>query len=218
MARLQLVIFDCDGVLVDSETLTNKIFLKQLAEDGLEISISEFMNEFVGHTMVEATRKMHQKYNYQLTEDFFKRFHISSLRILATDLEPIPGIHEAIDNLTVPFCMASNSAPDKIEVMLKKTELWDRFKGNIFSSKLVPNPKPAPDIYLLAAESHQTAVQNCLVIEDTSVGVTAAVAAGMTVFGYAAASDPKKLLDAGAKLVFNRMSELDGLIKTHFVE
>ncbi len=217
MRRLELVIFDCDGVLVDSETLTNKIFLQQLAEGGLDLSISEFMNEFVGHTMAEATRKMYEKYNYRLTEDFFKEFHISSLRLLAQELEPIQGIHEVINKLKVPFCMASNSAPDKIEVMLKKTKLWDRFKGNIFSSKLVPNPKPAPDIYLLAAKSHQIPAQNCLVIEDTSVGVTAAVAAGMTVFGFAAATEPKRLLDAGAKLIFYKMNELEDLIKAHFV-
>jgi phosphoglycolate phosphatase len=218
MARLDLMIFDCDGVLVDSETLTNKIFIHQLAAGGLDISISEFMLEFVGHSMAEARTKMFEKYNYQLSDQFFADFHQTSLQILALELESITGIHDVLKELQVPFCMASNSGLDKVEVMLKKTNLWDQFKGKIFTSNLVKHPKPSPDIYQLAAKTFNTPVTNCLVIEDSVVGVTAAVAAGMTVFGYAAATVPKTLIDAGAKLTFNKMSKLIELIHQHYDE
>lgn len=216
MTSLELIIFDCDGVLVDSEILTNTIFVNLLAEDGLLFSLDDFMKEFVGHTVIEAKRKMREQYKYQLTDEFVSKFYTAILKELALSLEPIQGIHEAIDKLNVPFCMASNGTPEKIEVMLKKTNLLDKFKGKMFPASLVANPKPAPDVYLLAAKTHNTPPANCLVIEDTSVGVTAAVSAGMTVFGFAAASNPKLLKEAGAKLTFSNMAELDDLIKENF--
>jgi len=216
MTNLELIIFDCDGVLVDSEILTNTIFVNLLAEDGLHFSLNEFMEEFVGHTVIEAKRKMLEQYQYQLTDEFVSKLYSAILEELALSLEPIPGIHEAIDKLRVPFCMASNGALEKIEVMLKKTNLLDKFKGKMFPASLVANPKPAPDVYLLAAKTNSTLPVNCLVIEDTFVGVTAAVSAGMTVFGFAAASNPKLLMEAGAKLTFSNMAELEDLINEHF--
>jgi len=216
MTNLELIIFDCDGVLVDSETLTNTIFVNLLAEDGLHFSLNEFMEEFVGHTVIVAKHKMLDQYQYKLTDEFINKFYSAILKELAISLEPIPGIHEAIDKLRVPFCMASNGALEKIEVMLKKTNLLDKFKGKMFPASLVAKPKPAPDVYLLAAKTNSTLPVNCLVIEDTFVGVTAAVSAGMTVFGFAAASNPKLLMEAGAKLTFSNMAELEDLINEHF--
>jgi beta-phosphoglucomutase-like phosphatase (HAD superfamily) len=135
------------------------------------------------------------------------------MAVLESDLKQILGVEEVIRNLQTPFCVASNSRTEKVQAMLKITNLFDYFNGKIFTTSQVKHPKPAPDIYLFAASAFNIEPSNCLVIEDTSVGVTAAKAAGMTVFGYAAQTSTTRLLLAGAHSIFSDMRDLPLLIK-----
>ena len=135
------------------------------------------------------------------------------MAVLESELQPISGVEKVIRNLQMPFCVASNSRTEKVRAMLKITGLFDYFNGKIFTASQVKHPKPAPDIYLYAARAFNIAPSDCLVIEDTSVGVTAAKVAGMTVLGYAAQTSATRLLEAGAHDVFADMKALPMLIE-----
>jgi HAD superfamily hydrolase (TIGR01509 family) len=213
MKVLKLVIFDCDGVLVDSEPITNQIFLDILQGYGLSIPHEEFVAKYVGSGMSVVKALLYQHHNFTLPDDFFKSFNAMSIEALERDLKAVKNVEKAIDDLNVPFCVASNSSPEKVRLMLKKTTLFNRFDGKIFTSSLVAAPKPAPDIYLHAAKANGVSPENVLVIEDTHIGVTAAVAAGMNVFGYTGTFPAEKLINAGASKTFGDMNDLTGLIE-----
>lgn len=213
MKTLKLVIFDCDGVLVDSEPITNRIFLDILQGYGLAIPHDEFVAKYVGSGMSVVKTLLLQHHQFTLPDDFLPAFNALSLKALERDLKAVKHVEQAIDALTVPFCLASNSSPEKVRLMLKKTRLFDRFENKIFTSSLVAAPKPAPDIYLHAAKANGVPPANVLVIEDTHIGVTAAVAAGMNVFGYTGTFPAEKLINAGASHTFSNMQDLTALIE-----
>ena len=213
MKDLKLVIFDCDGVLVDSEPITNQLFLDILKSYGLSIPHEEFVAKYVGSGMSVVKSLLYTHHHFTLPDDFFGMFNALSLEALHRDLKPIPNVEKAIDDLTVPYCLASNSSPEKVRLMLKKTQLFERFEGKIFTSNLVAAPKPAPDIYLHAAQANGVSPDKVLVIEDTHIGITAAVAAGMQVFGYTGTFPAQRLIDAGASNTFSDMRDLMGLMK-----
>ena len=213
MKELKLVIFDCDGVLVDSEPITNQIFLDILQSYGLSIPHEEFVAKYVGSGMSVVKALLHQHHHFTLPDDFFSTFNVLSIEALEKKLKAILNVERAIDGLRVPYCLASNSSPEKVRLMLKKTQLFDRFDGKIFTSSLVAAPKPAPDIYLHAAKANGVSPDNVLVIEDTHIGVTAAVAAGMKVFGYTGTFPAEKLINAGATNTFSDMKDLKALIE-----
>lgn len=209
----KLIIFDCDGVLVDSERLTNQVFVDMLAILGINITLQDVMDNYVGIPLQDGIAMLEERYQFKLPEDFIVQFNQQSMSLLERDLQPVLGIKEVVAKLQAPFCVASNSRTEKVRAMLKITGLFDRFNGKIFTASQVKRPKPAPDVYLYAASAFDVSPADCLVIEDTSIGVSAAMAAGMTVFGYAAQTSAARLLDAGAHAVFADMKNLPILIK-----
>jgi HAD superfamily hydrolase (TIGR01509 family) len=147
--------------------------------------------------------------------DFYEQFVARRNAALESGIEPVRNIHAAVEALAeqeLPFCVASGADRAKMRLTLGKTGLLRWFDGRMFSGMEVPRTKPAPDVYLLAAETMGVAPSRCVVVEDTPTGVTAGVAAGMTVFGYAERMDRQRLLDAGAALVFDDMALLPELV------
>lgn len=208
MNNFELLIFDCDGVLVDSERVSNQVFLGMLAELGVQMSEAQLIQEYVGMTITDCLQLIAQRYSIEFPASFRGDLDQRSLEVYQQKLTAIPGVRQVIENLGMPFCLASNSTPDKIVLMLKLVGLYDFFQGRIFSATQVEKPKPAPDVYLLAASSQGVAPEHCLVIEDSPTGVRAAKSAGMTVLGYAGLFAASRLLAAGADAVFYDMHDL----------
>lgn len=208
MNNVELLIFDCDGVLVDSERVSNTVFLEMLAELGVEMSETQLIQDYVGMTMKTCLQLISQRYGLEFPESFKHELDKRMGEVYQEKLTAMPGVQGVIENLSIPFCLASNSTPDKIAFMLKLVGLYDFFHGRIYSGTQVAKPKPAPDVYLLAASASGVRAEHCLVIEDTPTGIRAAKSAGMTVLGYAGLFEASQLLAAGADAVFDDMHTL----------
>jgi HAD superfamily hydrolase (TIGR01509 family) len=213
-SRFDLVIFDCDGVLVDSERLQNEVFVAMLREIGLEITLEEMFEQFVGHSMAHCMALVERMLGRAPPADFLPRLQQRTFEAFRDGLRPVDGIVEALDRIALPTCVASGGDHDKIRFTLVKTGLWPRFEGRIFSVVDVPRAKPHPDVYLHAAATLGAAPVRCAVVEDTPVGVSAAVAAGMTVFGYSRLTPAARLAAAGAHQLFTDMRGLPALLAT----
>ena len=209
----QAVLFDCDGVLVDSESITCGVLRDMFEEQGWRMTLAECMQRFVGHT-VKSQRSMIEAHTGQpLTDAWLQQFFERRNQQLDARITAIDGIHEAVAHLHAHcegrIAVASGADRFKVEMMLKKVGLHGFFEGRIFSGHEMPRSKPHPDVYLAAAAHLQVPPAHCLVVEDTPVGITAGVAAGATVWAYAAppaAHEP--LLQAGAARVFAGMDAL----------
>lgn len=212
-SRFELVIFDCDGVLVDSEPLANRILQDRLATVGLHLSIPEVMGLFVGRTREGCIALASEMIGKPLPPDFAAEWDRILYAALRESLQPIAGVTAVIDGLSMPYCAASNSSPERLRLGLDAAGLWERFAGRAFSAQEVARPKPAPDLFLHAATKMAASPGRCAVVEDTPTGAKAGVAAGMTVFAYTAAphADREGLRSAGARL-FERMSDLQLLL------
>lgn len=213
MARFDLVVFDCDGVLVDSEPIANEVLAERLATVGLELSVAEVMDRFVGRTREGCIALAGELLGRPLPAGFAADWDHALYTRLRRELRPVEGVLEVLEGLDRPYCAASNSSRQRLRLGLEAAGLWDRFEGRAFSAEEVARPKPAPDLFLHAAARMATAPGRCVVVEDTPTGVRAGVAAGMTVLGYAAAphADRAGLEAAGARL-FERMADLPGLL------
>lgn len=208
------VIFDCDGVLVDSETIANEVCAAAMTEAGFAITPQECRRRYLGMTMRALIQDAEASWSRRLPpgwqEDYNHRVHAR----LEAEVTAIPGVADAVDAVVAagwPVAVASSSGHAKIALNLGRTGLADRFARRIFSGQDVPHGKPAPDVYLLAARTLGVAPRLCSAIEDSPNGVRAAVAAGMRVFGYAAETDPAELAGLGA-VVFRDMAQLPTLI------
>jgi HAD superfamily hydrolase (TIGR01509 family) len=203
------VIFDCDGVLVDSEPISNRLLAEMLTEVGLPITRAEAVDAFMGRPwkMVPAWA---EEQGAPLPEGFRRRYLDAMFAIFKEELQPVPGIVAALDAISLPNCVASSASIEKMRFTLGHTGMWDRFEGRIFSATEVAHGKPAPDLFLHAAASMGWEPAECAVVEDSPAGVEAGLSAGMTVFGYAG-STPASWLD-GAR-VFTDMAELPGLLQ-----
>ena len=211
MAPFDLIIFDCDGVLVDSELISNRILAGMLCDLGLNVTLQDMFERFVGHSMAHCLALIREGLGGEVPAGFEADYHARTDLALA-ELQSVPGVVEALERLALPCCVASNGEPDKIRRSLGRTGLLERFEGRLFSAAAVARGKPAPDLFLHAAATMGAAPERCVVVEDTSVGVTAGKAAGMTVFGYAGRTPAARLHAAGANVVFSDMTELPGLI------
>ena len=211
-----LVIFDCDGVLVDSEPLANKVYVQMLAELGHHLDYDATLREFSGAAVFKRIEATSKKLNWtppvNFLPDFFSRLSELSLR----ELKPVDGIRQLVESLTVPVCVASNGARDEIVLRLKLANLTEFFGNAIFSGLEVPHPKPAPDVFLAAAQAFHVPPSRCIVIEDSVPGVTAAVLAGMRVYGHAAITPVEVLREAGAT-PFRDMRELKRILSAQAV-
>lgn len=205
MSRFDLVIFDCDGVLVDSERITNQIFCDMLNEIGLHVTLEDMFEHFVGRSMQQCIDQITEMRGTPPPESFVPLYRFRSTEALKKEIKPIHGIHETLDNLTIPYCVASSGEYQKMRLTLGATGLLDRFDGRIFSVADVKRSKPAPDIYLYAAKKMGAEPTHCAVVEDTPTGVQAAVTAGMYVFGFSANSPEHRLKEAGAHKLFSDM-------------
>ena len=212
ITQFELVIFDCDGVLVDSEIIINRIFSEMLTEVGFPITYAEMTRQFKGKSLKTCLEIIEQSYRKPLPKNFIERCKEREFAVFQQELQPVSGITEILEQITLPKCVASNSSHRHIQLVLKLTGLLHLFYGKLYSADDVERPKPFPDVYLYAAQQMNTNPQHCVVIEDSVPGVQAGYAAGMTVFGYAHHNDDTALAVAGAKIVFNDMQQLSQLL------
>jgi HAD superfamily hydrolase (TIGR01509 family) len=208
----ELVIFDCDGVLVDSERLAVRVEAEYLAELGWPLTQAEIVERFMGHTDEYMDEAIEAQLGGRLPPDWKNQFHVRYRAAFAAELAPVDGITEALDRIAIPTCVASSGSHDKLRFTLGHTGLYERFEGRIFSGYEVANGKPAPDLFLHAATRMGAEPARCAVVEDTPPGVLAARAAGMRAFGYAGGLTPPERLRGQATVVFEDMRELPRLL------
>jgi HAD superfamily hydrolase (TIGR01509 family) len=212
MSTPQLIIFDCDGVLVDSEKITNRIFVAMLYKAGIHLSAEETLERFIGRSMPQCLDIMESILGRKVPDSLLMEYQHRVEAAWAEELKPIPGVQAVLDALEVPYCVASSGTLDKMRMTLGITGLLSRFENKMFSVTQVAHSKPAPDVFLFAASTMGVPPTACAVIEDSPTGVTAGVAAQMTVYGYCAHTPAQSLLDAGAHQVFDSMKDLPQLL------
>jgi HAD superfamily hydrolase (TIGR01509 family) len=212
MKRFALVIFDCDGVLVDSEVITSRVFAGMLNELGIPATVEEVFDKFVGRSMAQCLEVIEELLGREVPADFSQQYHMRTAVALKSELKAVPGIELTLDEIRLPYCVASNGSHEKMQTTLGITGLLPKFQGQLFSVTQVARGKPFPDVFLYAAAQSGVAPSACAVIEDTPTGVTAGVAAGMTVYGYCAHTPARRLIEAGAHHTFDRMSDLPALL------
>ena len=209
---VKLVIFDCDGVLIDSEPIANRVLRDLLAASGLKMSLEDVLTTFVGSTKDGCIVTAGKMLGRPLPSDFGKRWDKALFTALRA-VKPVAGVPELLAGMTVPFCVASNGNPDRMALALDYAGLMPWVRGKLFTAVEVAHPKPAPDLFLHAAKSMGVDPAHCVVVEDTPTGVRAGVAAGMRVFGYAAATHiPAKALKDEGAITFTSMGELPRLL------
>jgi HAD superfamily hydrolase (TIGR01509 family) len=215
MRDLQVVIFDCDGVLVDSEIISNEVLARALTDEGLPTTLAEARRDYQGLLLADIDSRAQVKLGRPLAQDWLERYERDRAVVFRRDLRAVPGVAEAVRRIKaagVPACVASQGKLEKTRLSLKLTGLDPLFPDDVlFSAYSVPRGKPHPDLFLHAARTMPAEPARCAVVEDTPSGVTAAVAAGMRALGYAADSDPVALREAGAE-VFGAMEELPRLL------
>ena len=209
----ELIIFDCDGVLIDSEVIANRVNVEVLAGLGIEFTLEDYMERFVGVSLRDEVVEIENLRKIKLPDDYETRLSTHKYKIFDAELKAIEGIIEFVTSIKTPKAVASGSSPERLEYTLKLTHLWELFAPHIYSTTLVPKSKPAPDIFLYTAEKFGAKPEKCLVIEDSTLGVRAGIAAGMTVIGFSGGSHIKdghaeKLLGLGAIKVFSRMQDV----------
>ena len=214
MARFDLVIFDNDGVLVDSEGHANQILSDLLNESGWAggMTRDECMAEFLGRSLPAIRERIEARLGHPLPGDFEGRYHARLFEVFDKQLAPVPGVEDALARIFLPSCVASSGTHERIRRALAATGLLSRFEGRIFSAEDVGRGKPAPDLVLHAARSLGVAPARCAIVEDSPLGVEAANAAGMVAFGFARVTAPTLLSQAGGGVFFS-MSELPALLE-----
>jgi HAD superfamily hydrolase (TIGR01509 family) len=180
-----LVIFDCDGVLVDSEMLSAGILMAMMKAEGFPITEESFRSDFLGRSFASAAARAATRFGRALPGDFEARYRGALLARMEADLKPMAGVTALLQGMRVPFCLATSSSPQRLAVSLRVTGLAERFEGRCFTASEVENGKPAPDLFLHAARRMGADPAACLVVEDSELGVSAGLAAGMTVCHFA---------------------------------
>lgn len=220
LGRFDAVLFDCDGVLVDSEPITNGVLRDMLQERGWTLSPEECMRLFVGKAVKDEAALIEANTGHPVTDDWLARFRERRNLGLERDLVAIRNVHAAVEEVHARFdgriACASGADLFKVRLQLEKVGLMRWFDGRIFSGHDLPRSKPFPDVYLAAAAAVGAPPLRCAVVEDTITGVTAGIAAGTTVFGYsppeAGHDAPQALRNAGASAIFTDMAQLAGLL------
>ncbi|WP_085044258.1 HAD family hydrolase [Ensifer aridi] len=213
----KLLIFDCDGVLIDSEIIATAVHVEALARSGYVISADSYNSRFLGMTDEQSYSIIEAESGLRLPKDHQRCVMAEIAKRYASDLKAMTGVRQALDAINLARCVASSSDPDKLHFALRVTDLYDHFAPNVFSASEVAYGKPAPDLFLYASEKMNTSVDSCLVIEDSVAGVRAAVAARMRVIGFVGGSHcpPKhaeRLKEAGAMTTFSHMTELPKIL------
>ena len=213
--RFKAVIFDCDGVLVDSEPISARTLVQALGAFGLEIDVAYVHANYLGRSFESIEADYARRMGAKLPDHFLAHWQDAMFAAFRRELQPIPGIREVIASLEAPSAVVSSSKPERLALCLAVTDLARYFDGRIFSASMVARGKPAPDLFLLAAARLECEPRHVLAIEDSAPGVVAARAAGMTVWGFTGGGhladqrDGAALLDAGAERVFDDMRRFD---------
>lgn len=214
----KLVIFDCDGVLVDSEPLSIDVLVRVLRKAGVDMDADEATERFLGKSLKTTTDILHEDYGLAVDDHFLERMRLDLYQRFRQELQPVAGVSAALDLLDIPRCVASSSQMERIRLSLTITGLIDKLAPYLFSSTMVARGKPAPDLFLHAAAEMATLPENCIVVEDSPAGIEAAQAAGMRVFAFAGASHARSerhlaaLKRLSPDVLFDDMREL-----IHFV-
>jgi len=215
MSELRLVIFDCDGVLVDSEVISNEVLARALTAEGLPTTLAESRRDYQGLLLGDIASRAQARLGRPLPDDWQERFERDRSEAFRRDLRPIAHVAEVVELVSaagIAVCVASQGKPEKIELSLDLTGVRSLFlEDALFSAYAVPRGKPHPDLFLHAAAAMGASPSACVVVEDTPSGVVGAVAAGMRVLGYAADSDEAALRAAGAE-VFWSMTDVPALL------
>ena len=183
-AAIRLVIFDCDGVLVDSEPLSLRVLVEALSDAGLTMSTEQAGARFLGKSLASTCAILSADFGFDWHHADIERMRARLYDLFRRELTAIPGMFETLDRISIPCCVASSSQPERIRLSLEVTGLLRRLKPHIFSASMVSCGKPAPDLFLHAATIMNTPPHNCLVIEDSAAGIAAAKSAGMRVFAF----------------------------------
>ena len=182
--RIDLVIFDCDGVLVDSEVLSAQVLTALMAEAGMPITPEVFRSDFLGRSFASASARAAQRFGKSLPEDLNATYRARLLEAMVGQLHPMPGVEAVLAAMRVSFCLATSSSPQRLAVSMAESRLAPWFEGRSFTASEVQNGKPAPDLFLHAAKSMGHVPEYTLVIEDSEIGLRAAQAAAMTVWHF----------------------------------
>lgn len=212
MSPPELVIFDCDGVLVDSERIAIRVDAVVLADLGWPLSEAEIIERFVGRSDEHFVREIEAYLGHPLPGNWAHAYQHLYTEAFERELRAVDGVVDALDRITTATCVASSGSHEKIRRSLRLTNLYERFEGRIFSASDVANGKPAPDLFLHAAARLGVPPARSVVVEDSRYGVEAARAAGMAAFGYAGGVTPAHWLEGPGTVVFSDMRELPGLL------
>jgi HAD superfamily hydrolase (TIGR01509 family) len=208
MRATALVIFDCDGVLVDSEPLSHAVLQQMLAEQGAVLDFDDTVRRFIGLAMPQGMAVVRELLGAEPPPGFYRQMAERTRQAFLAGLTVVPGVEAVLDALTVDHAVASNGNRAKVAFTLGHTGLLPRMAGRIFTADDVTHPKPAPDLFLHAARSLGAAPELAVVVEDTPTGVRAAKAAGMRAIGFAAMTPAERLHAAGADAVAHDMAQV----------
>jgi HAD superfamily hydrolase (TIGR01509 family) len=212
-----LIIFDCDGVLVDSEIIAHTLLAQMMTDLGHPMTTAEAVQRFAGRSLADTLSLIEVDLTRSIPEELGQRYGRLLLERLRRDLKPIAGVKAAVAALPYPRCVASSSSLERIRLSLEATGLASLFGANIFSATQVAHGKPAPDLYLFASRRMGIAPEHCVVVEDSALGVTAGRAAGMKVIGFTGAAHAtpdaaQRLAAAGACSVISSMVDLPAAV------
>lgn len=215
----ELIIFDCDGVLIDSEGIASGVIAEDLTALGWKMTEAEAMEIFIGMSIMDMVPLIETQLGHPVPTNWRANLEEKLLKALGARVKLIPGAREMLERVTalgIPWRIASNSSESEMQVKFARTGLLDITEGRRHAAASViakgGRPKPAPDIFLAAAASADIAPENCIVLEDSTLGVTAAVAAGMTCYGFAPHDDGTHLLAAGAHAILHHLQDLFGVL------
>ncbi|MER5812702.1 HAD family hydrolase [Streptomyces sp. NPDC002033] len=209
---VQLVIFDCDGVLVDSERIAARVQVELGARLGWPLTEDEVVSRFIGRSSASVREQVAARLGDETARAWEESFALLHARAVDAGLDPVDGLPEALDRITLATCVASSGSHEKMRHTLGRTGLYERFAGRIHSATEVPRGKPAPDLFLYAAARMGVDPAACVVVEDSRPGVEAARAAGMRALGYAGGLTPASALAGPGTTVFTDMRELPALL------
>lgn len=211
MSKAELIIFDCDGVLVDSETITNQILVDYINEFGTDLTLEDALERFRGGSLSDSVEYIRREYGIELPTDFAPNFRARMKTAFEKELQAVEGVKDLIQSLDQKICIASNGPMEKMETTLRVTGLKNFFGKNVFSAYQINKWKPDPALFLHAAEQMGVEARNCTVIEDSPRGLQAATSAGMKSYGFDVYGKPAELKKEGA-ILFTKMHDLIGKI------
>ncbi len=215
------MIFDCDGVLVDSEPVSVRVLVDALRRKGLNMEEAEAYRRFLGRSLATITKTMREEFAIEADESFLEDMRHDLYTRFRKELQPMAGIADALDGLDLRRCVASSSQPERIRLSLTLTGLIDKLEPNIFSAAMVARGKPAPDLFLHAASQMGADPENCIVIEDSPAGIEAGHRAGMAVFAFVGGSHAsvpgyrERIDELSPEVVFDAMPDLIHLVRKY---